>query len=254
MAVNNEGRLWAARANHLVAWFSRHWLFVFTLLLGVFIGLPWLAPVFMKLGWTNAADNIYFLYSLQCHQMPQRSFFLFGDKVMYSLPEIQSAWQNSYDPLVLRQFNGNADMGWKVAWSDRMVYMYTALLFFGIAFWPLRKRLKGLPLWGLILFLLPMGLDGMSHMISDILGGVGGGFRYSNEWLALLTNDLFPSTFYVGDALGSFNAMMRFMSGALFGLGIVWFAYPRMQAAFAETSQAIEDKFQRAEERAVVGD
>jgi hypothetical protein len=36
---------------------------------------------------------------------------------MYSLPEIQTAWQETFNPLILRQFVGNPEMGWKMAWS-----------------------------------------------------------------------------------------------------------------------------------------
>jgi hypothetical protein len=41
---------------------------------------------------------------------------------MYSLTEIQDIWQYTNDPLVLRQFVGEASVGWKVTWSDRMVF------------------------------------------------------------------------------------------------------------------------------------
>ena len=93
---------------------ARHWLLFVNLLIAVWVGLPWLAPVFMHWEWGKAAGAIYFFYALQCHQLPERSFFLFGPKPMYSLAEIQSAWQNTVNPFVLRQWIGNVDMGWKV--------------------------------------------------------------------------------------------------------------------------------------------
>lgn len=99
--------------------------------MGVYVSLPWLAPLFMAWGWISASELVYLVYATQCHQMPQRSFFLFGERAMYSLVEIQSVWQDTNDPPVLRQFVGNPDMGWKVAWSDRMVSLYTSLLFWG---------------------------------------------------------------------------------------------------------------------------
>lgn len=79
---------------------------------------------------------------------------------MVSLHEIQYAWQNTINPLVLRQFIGNSEMGWKVAWSDRMVFMYTSILLFAWIWYPLRKKIKPLPWWGFLLFLVPMGVDG----------------------------------------------------------------------------------------------
>lgn len=220
---------------------SKKWVVAFGLLLGAYVMLPFLAPVFMEIGWGGPARAIYFVYSFLCHQLPQRSFFLFGPKAMYSLPEIQSVWQNTADPLLLRQFIGNPELGWKVAWSDRMVSMFASTLIFGILWWPFRQRIKPLPWWGLVLFLLPMAVDGTTHFIGD-LAGLGQGFRDSNAWLAVVTRDALPAGFYAGDALGSFNSWMRLITGLLFGLGIVWFGFHYLDEAFAEMAHSLERK------------
>ena len=201
--------------------FVRHWIFAFGIMMGLYAGLPFLAPVLMKLGWETPARAIYLIYSFLCHQLPQRSFFLFGSKITYALPEIQSVWQNTLNPLVLRNFIGDAEIGWKVAWSDRMVSMFTSLWLLGILWRPMRRWLKPLPWWWLVFFLLPMAVDGGSHFISDLYG-IGMGFRDSNAWLAVLTGNAFPGSFYAGDAWGSFNSLMRLLTGVLFGAGIVW--------------------------------
>lgn len=229
----------------------RHWIVPLSIFLGAYVGLPFLAPVFMHVGWSNAARVIYFIYSWLCHQLPERSFFLFGSKFTYSLAEIQNAWQNTINPVILRQFIGNPDMGWKVAWSDRMVSMYTSLWLFGLLWWPMRRRLKLFPWWGLMLFLLPMAVDGTSHFFSD-LAGIGQGFRDGNLWLAVLNHRIFPISFYVGDALGSFNSLMRLLSGFLFGMGIVWYTYPYIDKAFTPQDQpmvvgAVSDPTKRPE-------
>ena len=236
---------WAVKANRLLYHFNRNWWFVISLLLGLYVGLPFLAPVFMKLGWAGAANAIYLIYATQCHQLPQRSFFLFGPQAMYSLGDVQAAWQTTQNPLVLRQFIGNAEMGWKVAWSDRMVSLYTSLFAAGLMYWPLRKWLKPLPLWAFALFALPMALDGGTHFISD-LAGIGSGFRDSNAWLAALIGDALPAAFYAGDSLGSFNSWARLFSGIVFGIGLVWLAYPYLNEWFAETTAEIENKFRNA--------
>jgi hypothetical protein len=124
--------------------------------------------------------------------------------------------------------------------------MYTSVLFFAWLWYPLRKKVKALPWWGFVLTLVPMGLDGVTHTISDFYG-IGQGFRYTNAWLAELTHNLYPATFYAGDALGSFNAWMRLISGILFGLGVVWFGFPFVAEAFSSTAEIIETKFHRAE-------
>ncbi len=221
----------AARSN--ANWLSGHWLQLFLIVYGVWVGLPWLAPVFMHVGWDGAGRVVYFIYSFFCHQLPERSFFLFGSKPMYSLAEIQQAWQNTTNPLVLRQFIGNSMMGWKLGWSDRMVSFYGGVWLFALAWWPLRHKIRPLPLWGLALFLLPIVIDGGSHAISD-LAGIDQGFRQTNHWLILLTSNSLPSWFYDGNALGSFNSWMRLITGALAGLGLVWFVFPYMEASFAE--------------------
>ncbi len=206
-------------------WISNHWFEVFLIVYGIWIWLPFLAPVFMNLGWEGAGKTIYFIYSLFCHQLPERSFFFFGEKTMYTLSEIQAAWQDTVNPMILRQFIGNPEMGWKVAWSDRMISFYSSVWLFALLWYPLRRKVKPLSWWAFALFLLPMFLDGSTHAVSD-LAGIGLGFRDSNLWLATLTKNSFPASFYAGDALGSFNSWARFITGLLAGLAIVWLALP----------------------------
>lgn len=183
---------------------ARHWLFFVNLLIALWVLSPWLAPVFMHVGW-----------------------------IRYSLSEIQAAWQTTTDPLVLRQFIGNPEMGWKVAWSDRMVSMFTTIFLGGVVYGLLRERLKPLSLRGFIILLLPMLVDGGTHMISDF-AGIGQGFRDTNTWLQMITNNTFPTAFYVGDALGSFNWWMRLITGIPFGIALVGFAFPYINGAFAD--------------------
>lgn len=208
-------------------WISTHWFETFLVIYGLWVFVPFLAPVFMQVGWTGAGKAVYFLYSFFCHQLPERSFFWFGDKAMYSLGDIQAAWQNTSNPMILRQFIGNETMGWKVAWSDRMISFYTSVWLFAVIWYPLRGRIKPLTWWGFVLLLLPLAVDGGTHAISD-LAGIGNGFRDTNTWLAIVTSHSLPSTFYAGDALGSFNSLMRFITGLLAGLAIVWLAFPHV--------------------------
>ncbi|HLO29160.1 MAG TPA: DUF2085 domain-containing protein [Anaerolineales bacterium] len=206
-------------------WLASHWFQVFLIIYGLWVWLPFLAPVFMNLGWTGGGKAIYFIYSFFCHQLPERSFFFFGQKTMYSLREIQAAWQNTDNPMILRQFIGNEAIGWKVAWSDRMISFYTSVWLFAVIWWPLRRKVKPLSWWAFALLLLPIIIDGGTHAISD-LAGIGQGFRDTNQWLAVLTNNSLPVTFYVGDALGSVNSWARLLTGILAGLGIGWLAFP----------------------------
>jgi uncharacterized membrane protein len=213
-------------------WFARHWFASIMGALLLWTGLPFVAPLAMHWGWTGLATAIYSVYSFQCHQLPERSFFLFGSKSMYSLAEIQAAWVNTNNPLVLRQFIGNPEMGWKVAWSDRMVAMFTSIPVLAMVYYPFRRRIRPLPIWAFVLMLVPVGVDGVTHMLSDATAVANGsGFRDANLWLAGLTRNTMPEWFYVGNALGSFNSWMRILSGVLFALGLVWLSFPYLRAA-----------------------
>ena len=222
-------------------WLSQHWLALFNVFVGVVVLLPYLAPVFMRLGATGIADRIYFLYVILGHQLPQRSIFLFGPKWMYSLPEITAITQ-SINPLVLKQFIGNTDVGWKVAYSDRLMAWYGSFWLASLVYAAIRRRVKPLPFWGLILFALPMLIDGGTHTISDALinNQFGAGFRDSNLWLAQLTNYALPAVFVAGDALGSFNSLARWLSGALFGMGLAWYLLPYAEGVFAYRRAELE--------------
>ena len=208
------------------------WLIIVIVGLVVLNGLPFLAPVFMHIGWDGPGRVIYFIYSFLCHQMAQRSFFLFGPGgfQMYNISELPVSLADLSGAariFALRGFIGNAQMGWKVAWSDRMVYMYTTPLLIALVFPILRYYglAKPLPMWAFVVLLLPMAIDGGTHWISDF-AGVGLGFRYSNLWLAALTNHALPASFYAGDAFGSFNSLMRLFSGLTFGIAVGGLLYP----------------------------
>ena len=167
---------------------------------------------------------------------------------MYSLTDVQAAWQNSIDPFILRQFIGNETMGWKIAWSDRMISFYSSVWFFAILWYPVRRRVQPMPWWILLFFLSPMILDGITHAISDF-AGIGQGFRDTNVWLAVLTNNSFAASFYTGDALGSFNSLIRFASGILAGVGIVWLAFPYIFQSQAYNQQLDEKSYAKVIEQ-----
>jgi uncharacterized membrane protein len=236
---------WAVRLNRGVYAIGQHWFPFVAALLLLWVGLPWLTPVLMKLGLEKPARAIYFIYSFQCHQMPQRSFFLFGQKPMYSLQEIWRVWPAGDNPMALRQFIGTPAMGYKVAWSDRMVSAYSSIPLAALLWWPFRRKVKPLSLLGFALLALPMAIDGSTHFLSD-LAGLGQGFRYTNAWLASLTHHALPTSFYVGNALGSFNSWMRLITGILFGISLVGFSFPQMAGTFVRQTEQIETKFERA--------
>ncbi|MBI4790873.1 MAG: DUF2085 domain-containing protein [Chloroflexi bacterium] len=221
--------------NRFALWMSRHWLATFIVVYGAWVLAPFIAPILLRAGAKDGADAIYFFYSFFCHQLPQRSLFLFGPQPMYALAEIKAVWP--YDGFMgLREFIGNPAMGYKVAWSDRMISFYGSIWLGALLFALVRQRIRTLPplVWFFV-GILPVGIDGVTHMINDVLAGTSGtGFRDTNAWLQVLTGSLFPQWFYVGDALGSFNSDMRWVTGILFGLTTVWFVFPIIEDAMRD--------------------
>jgi len=101
------------------------------------------------------------------------------------------------------------------------------------------RRLPRLPLlaW-LMLGVLPIGLDGFSHFLNDIVAGTSSlGFRDTNTWLQVLTANALPSSFYVGDQLGSFNSWARWITGLLFGFATVFALFPIVNAAMQDMAK-----------------
>src|SRR5690606_4626557 len=134
---------------------------------------------------------------------------------------------------------------WKVAWSDRMVYMYVAMWIFAIMYTVASRsyKIKRLPIPFFTLLMLPMILDGATHMLSDFSdGGLFGGFRYTNEWFADLTANTLPDRFYMGDKFGSFNSLMRLISGIGFGAGIIGITFPLITAEMQQSSRILASK------------
>ncbi len=245
--VVSKAKQRARRLNRGAYWLGKNWLTVFNTFMGLLIIGPWFAPVFMQLGLETPARIIHLFYQTLCHQYPQRSYFLFGEQTMYSLEEIALVWDDVQNPFVIRQFIGTPEMGWKVAWSDRMISMYGGIWLFGVIYaLPfVRYRMKPLSVIGLIICCIPMGIDGITHVISDF-AGFGQGFRYHNLWLAELTNYAFSESFYAGTVIGSFNWWARLFSGLIFGLGVVWFCYPYVEESFEISNRAIKRKFDKA--------
>lgn len=224
----SSATLWADRFLNVVL---NHWLVLLLLAMLIFVGLPFLAPVFMAAGWTRLGELIYTVYIPFCHQLPQRSWFLFGEKLTYSLDEINRVFPST-DPWQLRFFYGNPQMGWKVAWSDRMISFYTMTPVFGMVYALIRRWRPNLPPISLKLLLwalAPLAVDGVTHALSDMIYGIsGGGFRDTNAWLMMLTGNAFPG-FYAGDHLGTFNWWARLLTGLLAAWAVAFYTFPWLE-------------------------
>ena len=184
-----------------------HWLFLVNLFWGLYAGLPFVAPVLMEAGLETPAQVIYLLYRPACHQRPERSYFLGGPQATYFIEELDAA---GVDVGLFSRDIGNEQVGWKVAFCERDVAIYGTMFVAGLAFGLVRRRLRGwkMPFRYLLLFLVPMGIDGVLQLITP----------YESNWLT------------------------RSITGYIFGLGAVLFAYPYLEEAFADVRQTLDAK------------
>jgi uncharacterized membrane protein len=185
------------------------------------------APLLLALGLDGPAWLLYRAYALNCHQLPQRSYFLFGPHGIntYSLEQILG-W--GADLNSLRSFVGNSEIGFKMAMAHRTTAIFAAILIAGLIYAWVRRRVKELSWKWYAALMVPLVVDGFSHMISEVTGL---GFRQTNAWAAWLTGSAFDLAFYAGTTVGSLNWLLRTLTGALAGMASVWLLYPRIDEA-----------------------
>lgn len=216
--VTGKLRDFIVSLDRLIFQFAKHWLLVINLIVGLYVGLPLLAPVLMSSGMERPARLIYTVYKPMCHQLPWRSFFLFGQRPYYTEDYLVS--QVGREPLadlwVARSFYGTPELGYKMALCERDIATYGVMLLGGVLFGLLRKRLKPLPWLVFLLFLVPMGIDGGIQFLSSLIP-------------ALPTCESTP--------------LRRVITGGLFGLGAVWLAYPYFEQGMQDIRQELQRKF-----------
>jgi uncharacterized membrane protein len=213
--VNGSNRVNTA-ADRISLWLSRHWLALINTVLAIYVGLPFLAPVLLEYGHPFAANIIYAVYAPMCHQLPQRSYFLYGGKATYSIQELADRVGEENLPLYPwpRAFNGDQHVGYKVALCERDVAIYATLLLSGLIFGLVRSRVRPIPFWAYVLIgIIPMGLDGGSQLVSYMIPSLFGGIPRESTWL------------------------LRTITGAMFGWATVWLAFPHLHMAFAEMGE-----------------
>jgi len=217
-------------------WLSRWYMAIITGLLIVYVGLPFLAPVLSKGGAEGAANIIYKIYSPLCHQLPFRSWFLYGAQPYYPRELAGINGVASYEAFTGssgiditndRKFTGTQEIGfgaeqvgYKVALCERDVAIYGSMALFAIAFMVSGRRIKVLPwyLW-ILIGLVPIGLDGFSQLPS-LLGQL-------------------PSWMIIRES----TPVLRTLTGALFGLTTAWYLFPMIEENMRETRKMLAGKF-----------
>ena len=212
-------------------WLSRHYLAIFNIVIFIYLAIPFLAPVLMKVGADAPAGVIYKAYSFVCHQLAFRSWFLFGEQAVYPRAEAgiagvmsfqQATGMDGGDLLAARAFVGNEQLGYKVALCERDVAIYGGILLFGILYAVLNRRIKSIhwAIW-IIFGILPIALDGVSQLISQP------------------PISLIP--------FRESTPMLRTLTGFLFGFLTAWFGYPFVEESMKENRKYLEAKLELSE-------
>jgi uncharacterized membrane protein len=224
-----------SKIDRVTEWISHHYLAMFNLLLFLYSGIPFLAPVLMKTGLPIPAQVIYTIYSPLCHQMAFRSWFLFGEQPYYPrdlagingvLSYEQAIAGNQSGPetdesfiFSARSFLGNDLVGFKVALCERDVALYGGMFLFGLFFALKNRKLKQIPWYVWLVFgLIPIGIDGASQLPSLIPGLPG--------WLPIRESTPF----------------WRTLTGGLFGSLTAWYLFPLFEETMKDTRALLVSK------------
>lgn len=191
----------AGAINRALLGITRHWLALANTVMGLVLGLSFLAPWLMLSGHDAAGRLLYLAYRPLCHQLPERSFFIGGARPWYGLAELNE----HLGYLAPARFLGDAYLGYKSAFCQRDVAIYAGHLLGGLLFGLLRRRVR-VGRWQvflLVIGLLPIALDGTAQLLG-----------------------LLEST-----------ALRRTVTGLLFGASLVWCAFPWIDIGMAEAHQ-----------------
>ena len=203
-------------------WFRNHYLYLILGILFIFISLPVVAPILMKVGINLPAKVIYWIYGFFCHQLPFRSWFLFGTQPFYPLASaglnnihsFESVFhQTTIDFGSVRIIVGNSDTGFKIAICQRDIAMYSSLLAFGILFASRNRNIDRIPFWIWILIgVIPIGLDGITQYLGNL-----------------------PLPFF-GAMMRESTPALRTITGCLFGLFSGWYIFPTLESTINKNS------------------
>jgi uncharacterized membrane protein len=219
--------------DRIVLFITQYWLWLAVIFLSIFAGLPFLAPVLMHAGITVPADLIYKVYSLTCHQLAYRSFFFFGDAPAYTIDQLQHALgvtNDAADAFYWREFLGNSQLGYKMAWCERDAAIYVAMILSFILLGLSRRFLPKLD-WRvyIVLFILPMAIDGTWQLVTS------------------------PIHILPFMPVHESTPLLRVITGALFGIGSVWLIFPYVADAMRDAHKDAQYQFERARERETQG-
>jgi uncharacterized membrane protein len=169
-----------------------------------------------------------------CHQLAFRSYFLFGEQLIYPRSTVHSFSGLTYQQATgldendlwnAREYRGDAQVGYKIALCQRDLAIYLGILSFGLFYAGIGRRIKAIPWYVWVsVGLIPIGLDGLSQIFSQP------------------PINLIPYR--------ESTPLLRTITGFLFGFFTAWFGYPVAEESMCETRQYMERKQRRATKQA----
>ena len=223
-------------------WLSHLWFGLALLLPLTMLLLGILAPSLQRDGRENEATAVYDFMRVQNHQLPQRSYFLFGEAAAIGSYDVQELQAYGADPAELESFRGNPQIGYKMALNQRMIAIFAAALLAALGWLAFRGR-PALPWWGLLLLALPMLIDALTLLLTE--AGVVA-WRMDNTWARLLWGEA-DADFYTGDTIGVLNWWLRTLTGILFGAGLTLYLLTRFDAYFRRLRSVLGPRMRRRE-------
>jgi uncharacterized membrane protein len=130
-ALSPRMRAFVLALDRTILGIARHWLLAVNVIGGLYAGLPLLGPWLLSRGFIIPAKAIYLAYGLTCHQMPSRSFYVFGQKMCY---------------------------------CERCCAIYSGIFLLGLGYAAVAGRLRPLRWRWMFLLWAPMALDGFTQL------------------------------------------------------------------------------------------
>ena len=146
------------RVDRFIYRVARRWLLMFNVVAFLLASLPFVIPFLASQGYTTVSAWLYTTFGLMCHQMPERSFTLFGEQM---------------------------------GLCHRMTAIYVGSLLAGLGYALVRNRLRPVGYRGLFLFATPMAIDGFTQLFGlrestwELRLLTGSLFAFGVMWFAL---------------------------------------------------------------------
>lgn len=251
-------------ADRFTYWLGHHYMILFNLLAFLFVGLSFLAPVFMQAGLEIPAKILYTAYKPMCHQFAFRSWFLFGDQPYYPrelagvggvmtyeelaglIPDqlITVDGKQAFESFTHSRFPERIIPPEAPAWemsarafigvnNDVVHTGYkTALCERDVAIW------GSFLVFGLVFSLFRTKVKPLPWYLWVVLAIFPAGLDGGSQLLGFLV-EIFPGMPIIRES----TPLLRTLTGSMFGVFTGWFLYPRIEQTMAGTRRFMKKKF-----------